>query len=211
MKLPFVIIICFFCTVPLLSSIPPLLNPSPPQPPPPRSLPSLTPPLRNPSPLQRAGITSFCFFGKREFSSGHPQGVKTLWFMLHMIDHPLPCMMIAVMGEATSCRIRPSAEEGSCPWNLPPGWSERSYHPGRWSDLILGEARVRTELRTNACTVFRERCRGVGRHHRQGSSLFPTHIGFQILRKVSSYQVLGFITPHPLPSSTPPLLNPSCI
>ena len=92
LKLPFVIIICFFCTVPLLSSIPPLLNPSPPQTPPPprRSLPSLTPPLRNPSPLQRAGITSFCFFGKREFSSGHTQGARhsgscSIWLIIRCL------------------------------------------------------------------------------------------------------------------------------
>jgi hypothetical protein len=125
---------------------PPLLNSSPPQ-----SLPSSTPPPSSsippvfnssppqPLPSAKSGHHELLFFGKREFSSGHPQRCKTLWFMLHMIDHPLPCMMIAVMGEATSCRIRHSAEEGSCPWNLPPGWSERSYHPGRWSDLILGE------------------------------------------------------------------------
>ena len=138
LKLPFVIIICFFCTVPLLSSIPPLLNPSPPQ-----FLPSI-PPVFNSSPPQplpsaKSGHHELLFFWKEGILVGTYTGGTTLWFMLHMIDHPLPCMMIAVMGEATSCRIRPSAEEGSCPWNLPPGWSERSYHPGLRSDLILGE------------------------------------------------------------------------
>ena len=127
------------CNVPLLSSIPPLLNPSPPQP-----LPSSIPPVFNSSPPQplpsaKRGHHELLFFWKEGILVGTYTGGTTLWFMLHMIDHPLPCMMIAVMGEATSCRIRPSAEEGSCPWNLPPGWSERSYHPGLRSDLILGE------------------------------------------------------------------------
>ena len=71
----------------LPSSIPPLLKPPPP---PRRSLPSLTPPLRNPSPLQRAGITSFCFFGKREFSSGHTQGARhsgscSIWLIIRCL------------------------------------------------------------------------------------------------------------------------------
>ena len=82
------------------------------------------------------------------------------------------------------------------------GWYERSYHPGRWSDLNLGLQVVLAEFRrTKACTVFS------GAVPRGGAApttrVFPLpntyYIGFQVLREVSSYQVLGLITPQPLP------------
>ena len=180
---------CFFCTVPLPSSTPPLLNPSPPQP-----LPSSTPPLRNPSPLQlccRGEHHELLFFWQRGFSGSKTQGARhsgssSIWSIIVL------GMMIADHGRSDECRIQLRLKKEAAHGSSRVGMV-RAVVPSR--AMVLSKphgCKNAPELRTKACTVFSGNgAAGWGGTHEKGVPSFQ-HILLLVSRYHQKFLAISF-------------------